>query len=83
MARGSLQVPHAPSASRRYHCHGFFVTIPTVAFPLLFCIFEIICQDRPQIRHLNITRHPTRACMAQAEKNLFLQAAKFLLLVCS
>jgi len=41
-----------------------FFTVPTVTFKLLYCLF-IISHERRQILHVNVTRHPTSAWIAQ------------------
>src|SRR5260370_37874189 len=39
-----------------------FVTVPTIAFSVLYCFF-VISHDRRRILHFNVTKHPTSPWM--------------------
>ena len=47
-----------------------FFSVPTVTFAVLYCFF-IIGHDRRRILHLNVTRHPTSAWIAQQLREAF------------
>jgi putative transposase len=51
-------------------------TVPTVTFQLPYCFF-IIAQGRGQIRHFNVTRHPTVKWVVQQLREVFSDAGPY------
>jgi len=47
-----------------------FFTVPTLTFGVLYCFF-VIAHDRRRILHLNVTKHPTSACVIQQFREAF------------
>jgi hypothetical protein len=47
-----------------------FLTVPTLAFSVLYCFF-VIAHERRRILHCNVTRHPTSAWVAQQLREAF------------
>lgn len=50
-----------------------FFTVPTVTFRLLYCFF-VIEHGRRQVRHFNVTRHPTAEWVVQQLREAFPEA---------
>lgn len=46
------------------------LTVPTLAFSVLYCFF-VIAHERRRILHCNVTRHPTTAWVAQQLREAF------------
>ena len=53
-----------PNSHRAKAAACDFFVVPTVMFQRLFC-FVAMSLDRPQILHVNVTKHPTAEWAAQ------------------
>src|SRR5258708_28456946 len=47
-----------------------FFTLPTITFGVLYCFF-VISHERRRILHVNVPKHPTRACIIQQLREAF------------